>query len=771
MKAFRFSIPLNPPLLRGEADAPAFVLRLEVKSSLALRAGLLFMFLFSPAFGQQVTGREVQVSIKAAVKWLRSQQGNNGEWAGYDRYEGGVTALATLALLNAGISADDGRMKLAISAVRGCPLKYTYVVGLKAAVLSAVDPVVYRAEIQSAADWLCRAQHTSGMWGYDLRSAHTDFSNTQYALLGLHEADRAGAKIDDQVWRKAERAWTKSQLEDGGWGYVPRVRKSTGSMTTAGIASLYITGNSMKMAGERGFTEDGQAPHCGRYSSYRPLSRAMLWLSKNFSATRNPGNNMWYYYYLYGVERVGILSGVKYFGKHDWYRAGAAHLVGTQSREGYWKERSPVVDTSFALLFLAKGYKPVLFHKLKWTIGNKWNLDRNDVAHLVDFIGDRLGAPASWEIVSLDAEVDDWLTAPILYFNGHEFPQFSKDQVAKLVDYVHRGGTILAEACCGREEFGTGFKALVKEAFADYELERLSAAHPVFSMVFKLNGEDVELFGVQAGCRTSVFFSPHDLSCLWEQGNIPAKSRAAFELGTNIAAYATGLEPLPDKLDISRIVGRSKGKIDQEGPPRGAVYIAQLMHNGDWRPDPKAVVNLADYLREKMGVDVVRSYKPLRADDAELVKHPLLFMTGHFSFELSSGEIEALRRHIERGGFLFAEACCGRKPFDKSFRDLAGKLFGDKRLERLEASHPIIAGEPGVALQSVEYKPAVVVEQPELKSVWLEGITLGGRTAVVYSPYGIGCGVDGHVCVACRALVPTDAKKLAGNIILYALSY
>ena len=77
----------------------------------------------------------------------------------------------------------------------------------------------------------------------------------------------------------------------------------------------------------------------------------------------------------------------------------------------------------------------------------------------------------------------------------------------------------------------------------------------------------------------------------------------------------------------------------------------------------------------------------------------------------------------------------------------------------------------GVALGAVEYKPAVQLEQPELKEVWLEGITLEGRTAVVYSPYGIGCGIDGHVCVGCRGLVSKDAKKLAGNIILYALSY
>ncbi|UCD30501.1 MAG: DUF4159 domain-containing protein [Planctomycetota bacterium] len=721
--------------------------------------------------GQQVTGQEVRVSIKAAVSWLRDQQRADGEWADYPRFEGGVTALVTLALLNAGVSPEEDWIKSALNNIRDYPLKRTYVVGLKIQSLAAADADRYRDQIQAGADWLIRAQHKNGMWGYDLKSVHTDFSNSQYALMGLHDAARAGIKIPDEVWRKAERSWIKAQLSDGGWGYVPNVRRSTGSMTTAGVSSLYITGNSLMTGKEKGFTEEGEAPHCGRYSAYRPLARGLAWLGENFSARHNPGSDTWYYYYLYGVERVGIMSGLRYFGKHDWYRAAAARLVRTQHPLGYWEENNAVVDTSFALLFLAKGYKPVLFNKLQWSKGNKWNLDRNDVAHLVDFIGDRLGGPMGWEVVSLESDVENWLTAPILYFNGHEFPQFDKGQVSKLVDYVNQGGNILAEACCGQQDFRDGFRTFIKQTFPDYELIRLPVEHPVFEMIFKLDGSQTELYGVAAGCRTSVIFSPHDLSCLWEQGNIPIKSRQAFELGTNIAAYLTGLEPLPDKLDAARIIAKSKLRMESVTPPRGAVYIAQLMHNGDWRPDPKAILNLAEYLHEKMGVDVIHAYKPLRATDPMLAHHPIVFMTGHYTFELSPQEIEALGRHVKRGGFLFADACCGRKPFDTAFRELANKLFPDKTLERLPASHPIIAGKPGIALDKVEYKPAVKAEQPDLKAVWLEGITIEGRTAVVYSPYGIGCGLDGHVCVACRGIVPDDAKKLAANIILYALSY
>jgi hypothetical protein len=41
----------------------------------------------------------------------------------------------------------------------------------------------------------------------------------------------------------------------------------------------------------------------------------------------------------------------------------------------------------------------------------------------------------------------------------------------------------------------------------------------------------------------------------------------------------------------------------------------------------------------------------------------------------------------------------------------------------------------------------------------------------VYSPYGIGAGLDGIRTYGARALEPDDAKRLATNILLYGLTY
>lgn len=716
---------------------------------------------------QEVTGQDVREAIARATRWLLQRQGADGRWR--EMYqEGGITALATLALLNAGVPANDPALRRSIESVRSLRNQFVYTTALKIQVLAAADPVRFRREIAAAAEYLAAVQLPNGMWGYGAGIGHGDFSNSQFALLGLHEAGKAGAPIPLSVWRSAERAWVQSQLPDGAWGYQPN-SNPRGSMTAAGIASLYITGHSLSARKRPGVGADGRVICCGQYAESRPILRGIDWMAARFSVERNPGGS-WFYYYMYALERVGILSGRRFIGEHDWYREGAARLVRLQRPDGSWHESNDTVDTAFALLFLAKGHRPTLFHKLQWSRDGRWNFTRDDLNHLTSFIADRLGDPPTWEVVTLEDDLQRWLAAPILYFNGNEFPSFSEKHTEQLREFVRQGGTLLAVASCAGEKFRAGFLRWIKEAFPDHELHKLPPDHPVFHTLFNVDAKPFDAQGVDVGCRTSIFYFPHDLACLWEFPSIPNQSRPALELGANLAAYATGLEPLPDKLDTVRLVRAAPGT-PEEPAPRGALIIAQLMHNGDWRPDPQVVPKLAEYLNASRGVDVVRRFEPLKATDPKLSEHPVVFMTGHFSFELTPEEVAALREHIRRGGFLFAEACCGRKPFDTSFRALAGQLFPDTPLKLLPAGHPIIAGSPGRPLPNVTYRPALAAEQPELKTVRLEGIELDGRTAIVYSPFAIGCGVDGHQCYACRGLASEDAMKLAGNVVLYALSY
>ncbi len=711
-----------------------------------------------------MTGDEVKRAIGRAVRALKRKQLPNGEWPALYAYRHGETCLATFALLQAGEPADAPHMAAALEIVEGIDHQDTYVVSLKILTLLQADPDGYRRQIESAARWLAMAQLDSGLWGYTDRSAAFDHSNSQFALLALHAAAQNGARVPPAVWQRARQRVLSSQNRDGGWGYRDSGR-SYGSMTAANVCNLAILGAPTVVSTERPY-RDGAAAGCGNYAGNRPVANGLEWLARRFVVDANPEHGRDYtYYWLYAVERAGILTGRASFGRHDWYRAGAAFLVASQQPDGNWGRN--FTDTCFGLLFLAKGHKPLLIQKLQWARDERWNLDRHDLANLLAYAGDRLGEPAAWQAIPFDAPLEEWLAAPLLYMQGHEFPEWSPAQREKIRRFVESGGTLLAEACCSRAEFRTGFEKFASETFPDLPLRELDSGHPVYSSHFNCAASG--LMGIDVGCRTSVIFAPRDLSCLWEQGKPPPLAEPALQLGVNIAAYAAGRSALRDRLDVVTLPQPAPGA--PPGPPRqDALRFTQVVYDGDWQPDPQALVHFAEFLRDATPAAVITQPLAARLTEDALADSPLLYLTGHYAFDLSASELEALRAHLKRGGFLFADACCGRPAFDQSFRTLIRRAFPEVELKRLPADHAMFNGRPGFDVTRVRRK-AFGNESTEPAPPELWSVELDGRLAVIYSPLAIGCGLDGHRCYNCRGIEDDDARRLAATIVLHALTH
>ena len=103
-------------------------------------------------------------------------------------------------------------------------------------------------------------------------------------------------------------------------------------MTTAGIGSLYIVEKHLGVEDEdtSGLFSDGKFIYCGRFSRSAAIGNGLRWMNRHFIADGNPrirGKHRWMYYYHYGVERVGTLSGLRDFGHHNWFREGASFLL------------------------------------------------------------------------------------------------------------------------------------------------------------------------------------------------------------------------------------------------------------------------------------------------------------------------------------------------------------------------------------------------------------------------------------------------------------
>jgi hypothetical protein len=717
-----------------------------------------------------VTSEQVQAAILNGLNWFRTQQQADGTWAGRG-HEGGQTALAVLAMLNAGVEPKDPAVRAGIESLLQVENKNTYVVSLKAQVLAATDLPEYIPALTEVTNWLIQSQRDDGMWGYGGNRKLGDNSNTQFALLGLFEAAKAGVFVPQEVWDRSRTHFVNSQCKDGGWAYRGKEQHGYGSMTAAGLASLYICGHTLNVNAKGAFV-DGAYSACGEYTHDIVLAKGLEWFRDNFAVDHNPRKGgSWVYYYLYGMERVGMISGLRMFGRHDWYREGAAELVRQQSRNGYWSSPNSPYKTAFSLLFLAKGNRPVLFQKVQWA--GRWNRNIYDLENLTNFIGDKLGKQTTWQTTPLNVPLEDLRVSPILLITGHLFPEFTEEEKKNLRAYVNQaGGTVLFEACCGSPEFQQGARALIRELWPEYPLRPLSKQHPIYSSYF-----DIDLLygieGLDAGCKTSVFLSPNALSCLWELEDVPVYSNLALRLGTNLAAYATGRNQLADKLDTVLLPEQA-----EENPaaeiPRGVIRIGRLIHNGDYNADANAMVQLSQMLRDQAGMDVITKARHLRPTDEALFEYPVVFMTGHYAFEMMPAELEALGKYLRRGGVLIGESCCGKEEFDKSFRVMVKAIFGNEHpLTPLPREHGLFTGRTGVDVGTLDYRPILgkALNARSTSTPLIEAVVLDGRPVLFYSKYDWSCALEGDRPFSCKGYTDDSGRRLALALFLYALNF
>jgi hypothetical protein len=192
-----------------------------------------------------------------------------------------------------------------------------------------------------------------------------DNSNTQFAILGLWAARRYELPLEPTVCRIEER-FRYSQLSGGGWSYDPSAlpgpaASPSGSMTCAGLLGLAV-GRALRAQVQPG----GGSPNSGE-SEDRAIFRGLRALGARLNDPRDGRVGITInHYYLWSVERVGVLYGLRTIGGKDWYRWGASYLLAAQKLDGSWCARikinsnsategaTPTLDTCFALLFLKR---------------------------------------------------------------------------------------------------------------------------------------------------------------------------------------------------------------------------------------------------------------------------------------------------------------------------------------------------------------------------------------------------------------------------------
>lgn len=291
--------------------------------------------------------KKVAPAREKAIKFLKGRQDKDGTWesdalllAGMD---GGQTALAVLALLEAGVPANDVALAKAFEFLRNLKSDRTYVVSLRAQVLARADAKTYAKEVQAGADWLLKTRvEKDGKlvgWSYPGNTV-ADNSNTHFAVMGLHAAARAGAKVDPAVWKQVRDLYARTQHTSGGWAYMTDgAATPSRNMTLAGLLALAVaTGYDKGAKGPDPAFEKGMQTLLGHDWKGDGKSAGYAWLT---------------------TAELGRALGATEFkaGKlaDPWYREAAEKLVKGQREDGSWKSDGAPIDGNFPVIATACG--------------------------------------------------------------------------------------------------------------------------------------------------------------------------------------------------------------------------------------------------------------------------------------------------------------------------------------------------------------------------------------------------------------------------------
>ena len=220
-----------------------------------------------------------------------------------------------------------------------------------------------------------------------------DNSNSQYAALGLRACWDAGIQIPEPVITRARNWWITSQhspAEEAKKGGAPPPAAPAGVATGPGAVE-------QPLGFPRGWCYQDGYGVCKNGPAYAAMTAGAIgaltiydymlgkdwrknpsvqsgmgWLAKNWSVMQDIGPSeveggapeAYLHYYLYALERLGMLYDPGKIGDHPWYPEGAEFLLKQQKPDGSWEgtkpDKKPAWDTCFAILFLKRATKPLV---------------------------------------------------------------------------------------------------------------------------------------------------------------------------------------------------------------------------------------------------------------------------------------------------------------------------------------------------------------------------------------------------------------------------
>ena len=195
--------------------------------------------------------------------------------------------------------------------------------------------------------------------------------------------------------------------------------------------------------------------------------------------------------------------------------------------------------------------------RLQYGGGGDWYTDPSSLPNLLEAIAKR----TSLNVERTEARVtvmDDRLwDYPYLFVTGHGNIHFTDQEVARLREYVLRGGFLHVDDNYGMDE---SFRREIKRIFPDRPLVDVPLSHPIYHVVYDMpkgipkimehDAKPAQGLGIFIGDRLALYYSYQtDLSDGWEGPEVedevtPAMHEAALRMGINLFVYAVTSRPI-----------------------------------------------------------------------------------------------------------------------------------------------------------------------------------------------------------------------------------
>lgn len=589
--------------------------------------------------------------------------------AGVIRLSDGNVALSTWAMLAAGESPKSRWMQKRTTWVASFDSRSVYDRAMRLGVLASLPEARWMPWIKRDADWLINAITPNGGFTATVDAASkktvpADNANSQYGLLGLASARKAGYEINEKVWRIVDKYWRDGQFpasdpNAGAWAVLPfsevRTAKNsnafearpTGPMTAGGVLSLSFT--------ERYLNGPKQI---GVNTKLTPeLAAGLNWLDANFDIDKVDGDSD-LYYYLWTIQNVGQATGYRVLNKQDWFRVVTARLLSTQQSNGFWKgPKGEIVSTSYALLYLYRARGPLAFCKVRFDPQGKsnkpdaalpmpWNNRPHDLLNLTDAITEQTEIPTSWQIADLDQSVHELLESTALYLTTDRPFQLTEQQVDRLREYINAGGLlVMAPEGANTATAIASMRSLGASLYPKHEFKRIDRDHPYYRLAGAVK-DQIPVSIVDNGVRPLMVIVERDISRDLQVNH--SARRDAFALMTNIYLHATGLDTRRPRIATHYVRPAAS-------PTRKALRAARIEHAGNFNPEPASLPQLAA-IASHAGIGLTHEVIAPTALTAEV---HVAFLTLDKGTKLTDADAKAIADWVAAGGTLWIDAAGG----------------------------------------------------------------------------------------------------------------